>query len=174
MAHRCCGSSISGSPLRFADLDEQHRWAIVAVAAGGGRRSARWPRKAKGPAPGAEGRDTEGGKPKAGNRRGTDRYGGPRGWLFGVSDHDRGILRWPASRGFHNHRTPGQAQIPPAAPATPKHRHRNTSHREHQPPAPAPASALAPRRLTHRSGEDAGNSPVLGEELLKLADERGL
>ena len=40
---------------------------------------------------------------------------------WGWQDHDRGILRWPASRGFHNHRTPGHrphGKQKPSAPAS--------------------------------------------------------
>ncbi len=45
--------------------------------------------------------------------------GVPWVWLSWMEDHDRGILRWHSSRGFHNDGIPGQHRISPAAPATP-------------------------------------------------------
>src|ERR1700761_2476598 len=66
---------------------------------------------------------------------------------FGWQDHDCGILRWPASRGFHNHGTPGQARITPAAPAP-----RET------PAADTPDPARPPSPPGHAGGWPGGDA----------------
>src|ERR1700761_1021671 len=81
----------------------------------------------------------------------------PAARLLGVEDHDCGILRWPASGGFHNDGPPGKARITPAAPATretpatPPRRSQRTRPRR----PTTPGAGLAATRLADRETREA-------------------
>ncbi len=76
-------------------------------------------------------------------------------WLFGIEDHDCGILRWHSSRGFHDHGAPGQHPISPATPAT-----RDTPAAQRA-GSGAPASAARPKGAS-AMGHRCGYSPSCG------------